>query len=207
MYVRYRLRYADVLEWFAERGLVVERSTIERWVQRFLPLFGESTRAYRQPVGRKWRVDETYVRLNGTWTYLYRAIDQHGQVIDAYFSQRRNAAAARIFFERAITETGVVPERVTTDKAKCYPPALRAVLPGVEQRRAKYLNNGLERDHQHFKQRVYPMRGFKNAVAAATLGRGHALIQNLRSGFSTLTAAVPRPLRLVTAWAQLAQVI
>ncbi len=147
------------------------------------------------------------MRLNGTWTYIYRAIDQHGQVIDAYFSQRRTAAAARTFFERAITETGVVPERVTTDKAKCYPPALRAVLPGVEQRRAKYLNNGLERDHQHFKQRVYPMRGFKNAVAAATLGRGHALIQNLRSGFSTLTAAVPRPLRLVTAWAQLAQAI
>ncbi len=112
-------------------------------------------------MGKKWRVDETYVRLNGRWTYVYRAIDQDGQVVDAYFSQRRNAAAARTFFERAITETGVVPERVITDKAKCYPPALRAILPGVEHHRSKYLNNGLERDHQHFKQRIYSMRGFK----------------------------------------------
>jgi len=206
-YVRYRLRYADVVAWFAERGLVVDRTTIERWVQRFLPLFGASARAHRQQVGRTWHVDETYVRLSGTWTYIYRAIDQDGQVIDAYFSQRRNAAAARTFFERAITETGVVPERVITDKAKCYPPALRAILPGVEHRRSKYLNNELERDHQHFKQRVYSMRGFKNAVAAATLCRGHALIQNLRNGFSTLTATIPRCLRLAAAWSQLAQAI
>jgi IS6 family transposase len=73
-YVRYRLSYADVVEWFAERGLVVERSTVYRWVQRFLPWFAQAARAYRRPVGAKWRVDETYTRLNGTWTYIYRAI-------------------------------------------------------------------------------------------------------------------------------------
>ena len=101
--------------------------------------------------------------LQGTWTYIYRAIDQHGQVVDAYFSTRRNAAAAEAFFRRAIDETGSTPTRVTTDKAKCYPPALRVVLPTVEHRTSKYLNNGLERDHQHLKQRLYPMRGFKQA--------------------------------------------
>ena len=147
------------------------------------------------------------MRLKGSWTYIYRAIDQDGQVIDAYFSQRRNAAAARTSFERAITETGVVPERVITDKATCYPPALRAVLPGVEHHGSKYLNNGLERDHQHFKQRICSMRGFKNAIAAATLCRGHALIQNLRNGFSTLTAAVPHQVRLMTAWSELVQLV
>src|SRR5687767_9412898 len=105
-YVRYRLSYADVVEWFAERGLVVDRSTICRWVRRFLPLFQDAARVHRQPVGDKWWADETYTRLNGTWTYIYRAIDQHGQVVDAYFSQRRNRAraAAEAFFRRAIDE-------------------------------------------------------------------------------------------------------
>ena len=206
-YVRYRLSYADVVEWLAERGLVVDRSTIYRWVQRFLPLFGAAARAHRQSVGTTWRVDETYVRLHGKWTYIYRAIDQDGQVVDAYFSARRNAKAAQAFFERAINETDVTPERVVTDKAKCYPPALRNVLPAVDHRTSKFLNNGLERDHGHLKQRVYPMRGFKQAASADVLARGHALIQNLRKGFSRLTAHVPRPLRLATAWRALAHAL
>ncbi len=154
-----------------------------------------------------YTIDETYVRLNGMWTYVYRAIDQDGQVVDAYFSERRNAKAAEAFFKRAINTTGITPERVVTDKAKCYPPALGKVLPTVEHRTSKYLNNGLERDHQHFKQRICSMRGFKNSAAADRLARGHALIQNLRNGFSTLTAAVPRALRRMTAWSLLAQAI
>jgi len=172
-YVRYRLSYADVVEWFAERGLVVDRSTIYRWVQHFLPLFQAAARAHRHPVGEKWRVDETYIRLQGKWTYVYRAIDQNGQVVDAYFSHRRNAAAAEAFFERAIDETQVTPVQVTTDQAKCYPPALRAALPHVKHRTSKYLNNGLERDHGHLKQRLYPMRGFKQAASVNLFGRGH----------------------------------
>ncbi len=206
-YVRYRLSYADVVEWFAEHGLTVDRSTVYRWVQRFLPLFGHAARSHRRQVEATWRVDETYCRLNGKWTYIYRAIDQDGQVVDAYFSERRNAKAAQTFFERAINETGVRPERVTTDKAKCYPPALRAVLPGVEHRTSKYLNNGMERDHGHLKQRLYLMRGFKQATSADIIARGHALIRNLRNGFSTLTVAVPINLRLAVAWPQLARAI
>jgi transposase, IS6 family len=104
-YVRFRLSYADVVEWLAERGVMVDRSTVYRWVQRFLPLFAQAARSHRVPVGTKWRVDETYCRLNGRWAYCYRAIDQDGQIVDAYFSERRNAAAARTFFERAITGT------------------------------------------------------------------------------------------------------
>src|SRR5688500_2906531 len=125
-YVRYRLSYADVAEWLAERGLRVDRSTVYRWVQRFLPLLGEAARRYRHPVGGRWRVDETYCRLTGRWAYCYRAIDQDGQIVDVYVSRRRNAAAARAFFERAMTETSRTPDRVVTDKAACYPPALRA---------------------------------------------------------------------------------
>ena len=206
-YVRYRLSYADVAEWLAERGLTVDRSTIYRWVRRFLPLLGDVARRYRHPVGGRWRVDETYCRLSGRWAYCYRAIDQDGQVVDVYFSERRNAAAAEAFFARAITATGVRPERVVTDKAACYPPVLRALLPAAEHRTSKYLNNGLERDHGHLKQRLRPMRGFKQQASADVLTRGHALVQNLRNGSSSLTAHVPRPLRLATAWPQLARAI
>jgi transposase-like protein len=206
-YARFRLSYADVAEGLAERGFAVDRSAIYRWVQRFLPLFGTAARRYRRRVGKKWRVDETYCDFQGRQAYIYRAIDQDGQVVDAYLSERRNAAAAQAFFERALAETEVTPERVTTDKAKCYPPALRAVLPGVEHRRSKYLNNGLERDHSHLKQRLYPMRGFKRGASADTLARGHALIRNLRTGFSCLTTAVPPNLRLATAWPQLTRAI
>ncbi len=124
-------------------------------------------------------MDETYVRVGGRWTYLYRAIDQDGQVVDVYFSERRNGKAAEAFFKRAINKTGITPERVVTDKAKCYPPALRNVLPTVEHRTSKFLNNGLERDHGHVKQRLYSMRGFKHATSADVVAGGHALVQNL----------------------------
>ncbi len=206
-YVRNRLSYADVVEWFAKRGLVVERSTVYRWVQRFLPLFGEAARVHRRPVEAKWRVDEMYVRFNGRWTYVYRAIDEDGQVVDAYFSERRNAKAAQTFFEDAIEETGVTPARGTTDTAKCYPPALRTAVPDAEHRTSKYLNNGVERDHGHLKQRLYCMRGFKQAASAHRIARGHALIRNLRNGFSTLTLPVPINLRLAVAWQQLVQAL
>jgi transposase-like protein len=128
-------------------------------------------------------------------------------VVDVDVSERRNAAAARACFARAIAETGVTPERVITDKARCYPPALRALLPDAEHRTSKYLNNGLERDHGHLKQRLRPMRGFKQLPSADDFTRGHALVQNLRNGLSSLTDQVPRPLRLATAWPQLARAI
>ncbi len=206
-YMRYRLSYADVAEWLAERGIMVNRSTIYRWVQRLLPLFMEAARSHRRPVGEKWHVDETYCRLNGRWAYCYRAIDQNGQVVDTYCSERRNAAAAQTLFERAAAQTDVTPERIVTDRARCYPPALRVVLPSVEHQCSRYLNYALERDHGHLKQRLHPMRGFKHPASADTVVRGHALVQNLRKGFSTLTATVECRFRLLAAWPQLARLI
>jgi predicted Zn finger-like uncharacterized protein len=89
-YVRYRLSYAEVSEWLAERGVLVDQSTIYRWVQRFLPLFGEAARKHRDLIGPDWRVDETYTRIRGPWHYIYRAIDEHGQIVDAYVSPTRD---------------------------------------------------------------------------------------------------------------------
>jgi transposase-like protein len=151
----------------------------------------------RTPTVEQLAMITTLRKANSKMGYCYRAIDQEGQVMDAYFSTRRNAAVARTFFERAIAGTGAVPECIVTDRAACYPPAVRAVLPGTEHRCSKYLNNGLERDHGHLEQRLRPMRGFKHPACADTVVRGHALVQNLRNGFSTLTAPVERRLRLL----------
>jgi transposase-like protein len=125
--------------------------------------------------------------------------------VDALFSERRNAAAARAFFEGAVRETGATPGRVVTDTAACYPGLPRATLPGAEHRQSKYLNNGIECNHGPFKQRVRPTRGFKRPASAAAFARGHALVESLRHGFSPLTAPLAAPLRLAPAWPQLAQ--
>ena len=104
--------------------------------------------------------------------YLFRAIDENGQVVDVYLSDRRDAASAGAFFRRALAAANGLPARVTSDKAKCYPPALRAVLPAAEQRCSKYLSNGLERDHQFLKGRVRPMRRFKTTVTSGPVLSG-----------------------------------
>ena len=141
--LRYRLSYVEVAELLAERGVAVDPSTIYDWVQAFTPRFLEAASAHRSRVGGRWRVDETLLKIGGRWRYVFRAIDEHGQVVDVYLSDHRDAASARAFFERAMAATDVTPTRVTSDKAGCYPPALRAVLPEAEHRSSKYLKNGL----------------------------------------------------------------
>jgi transposase, IS6 family len=172
----------EVAEWLAERGVAVDPSTVYDWVQVFTPRFLEAARAHRTRAGTRWRVDETLLKIGGRWRYVFRAIDERGQVVDVYLSDHRDAASARAFFERAITETGVTPTRVTSDKATCSRAALRAVLPGAEHRSSKYLNNGLERDHQFLKGRVRSMRRFKATGTAGTCCRGHALIRTPGAG-------------------------
>ena len=116
-YLRYGLSYRDVEELLAERGVTVDHVTVYRWVQRFTPEFVEAARPRRHAPGDRWFVDETYVKVAGRWTYLYRAIDQHGQVIDVWLSVRRDLAAARRFFTRAL-RAGTIPVEVTTDRAR-----------------------------------------------------------------------------------------
>jgi IS6 family transposase len=118
-YLRFGLSYRDVEELLAERGIEVDHVTVYRWVLRFTPLLVEAARPCRHAVGDRWQVDETYVNVAGQWRYVYRAIDQFGQVIDMFFSTRRDATAAHRFFERAIGTTKVRPAEVTTDRAPC----------------------------------------------------------------------------------------
>ena len=118
-YLRYGLSYRDVEELLAERGIEVDHVTVYRWVQRFTPLFADAARPLRHATGDRWFVDETYVKVAGRWRYLYRAVDQYGQVIDVLLSEQRDTAAARRFFIRALARWPA-PLEVTTDKAGPY---------------------------------------------------------------------------------------
>ncbi len=211
-YLRYRLSFADVAELLAERGVAVGPSTIFDWVREFAPLYEEAARPFRHAVGSSWSVDETYTRVAGRPTYVYRAIDGLGQVVDVYVSQRRATADATAFFRHAIAATGVIPDEVTTDGAAAYPPALAAVLPGVLHEAGKAVQQRIERDHQHLKGRLRPMRGFKTLAGAQVLCAGHAFLRNLRGGFYDLgrrvdAIAAPSQPPVVQAWAALTGVL
>jgi transposase-like protein len=207
-YLRFRLSYLEVGELLAERGVHVDPSTVFAWVRKFAPLYAAAARAHRLAPGRRWSVDETYLRVHGTWCYVYRAIDEHGQVVDVYVSEHRAADDAAAFFRQAIEETGVAPTVVTTDRAAAYPPALAAVLPEVEHATGKLVQQRIERDHGHLKGRLRAMRGMRTVAGARVLCAGHAFVRNLVGGFYRLGAAVagviaPRPSLLVRAWDEL----
>jgi IS6 family transposase len=124
-YLRYGLSYRDVEEFLAERGIEVDHVTVFRWVQRFTPLLVDAARPCRHAVGDRWFVDETYVKVAGRWRYVYRAVDQYGQIIDVYVSAKRDIRAARRFFTRVLGAHGE-PVEIVTDRA----PALLAVVRG-----------------------------------------------------------------------------
>jgi transposase, IS6 family len=165
--VRSRLREAEVSHWLAERGVLVDQSPIDRWVQRCLPVFGEGARKHRDPVGPDGRVDQTYARIRSRWHSISRASDGCGQSVDAYLSPTRDAVAARRFFERAIASGGTPPRRVITDTAASYPPALTGAMPGVLHRTGRHRTHGIERDHGVLKDRLRPMRGLESVASAA----------------------------------------
>jgi IS6 family transposase len=148
-------------------------------------------------------VDETYVRVAGRWTYLYRAIDQYGQVIDVLVSARRDAAAARMFFARAL-RIGPPPVEVTTDQALVYPRIVDDLEPSPRHITERYANNIVEADHRRLKARLRPMRGLKQLASARTISAGHAFVQNLRRGHYELTAELPLHDRVRAAFHELA---
>jgi len=189
-YLRYSLSYRDVEELLAERGIEVDHVTIYRWVQTFTPEFIDAARPARHAAGNRWFSDETYLRVAGRWTYLYRAVDQHGQVIDVLLSTVRDGATARRFFACAL-RFGPLPAEVVTDRAPAYPRVVDEVVPAARHVTEQYTNNAIEADHGRLKARLRPMRGLKTLASARTIAAGHAFVQNLRRGHYALTADAP----------------
>jgi len=206
-YLRFDLSYRDVEELLAERGIQVDHVSIYRWVHRFAPEFAEAARARQHVIGDRWHVDETYLKVGGTWRYLFRAIDQFGQVIDGFLSPRRNGEAARRFFARAMGRTRVSPVEVTTDRYRVYPRVLGELLPAAFHDTEAYANNRIETDHGRLKARLRSMRGLKRDRTARVVIAAYAFIQNLRRGFYDLGTDVPPSARLADAFTELALVI
>ena len=206
-YLRFGLSYRDVEELLAERGVRVDHVTVYRWVQRFTPLLAEAARPCRHRVGDRWQVDETYVKVAGRWRYVYRAIDQFGQVIDVFVSPRRDGIAARRFFERAIGMTKIMPSEVVTDLAPTYLVVLEELLPTAWHRTDRYANNRIEADHGRLKARLRPMRGLRQEHSARVVIAGHAFVQNVRRGHYELAVEEPVKRRLAVAFDELALAI
>lgn len=170
-YLAYPLSYRNLEEMMAERGVQVDHSNIYRWVQKFAPKLEAAFRrsGSKRPVGKSWRMDETYIKVNGQWKYLYRAVDKAGQSVDFLLTAHRDKKAALRFFRKALRQHGL-PEKVTIDKSGANTAALEALQEEtdatIEIRQNKYLNNLVEQDHRAVKRITRPMLGFKSFRSA-----------------------------------------
>jgi transposase-like protein len=204
-YITYKLSYRDLVELMAERGVDLSHTTTLRWIQHYVPEFAKRRRRYARPVGASWRVDETYIRVRGRWTYLYRAVDKQGLTVDFLLSEHRDIAAAKRFFTRVIEQHGA-PETITLDG---YPATHSAVAElkksGMLRPQTKVwtsnLNDLVEQDHRRVKQRLYPMLGFKSFRNAAVTISGVELAQQIRKGqYDTPALTVREGTRVPHAW-------
>jgi transposase-like protein len=205
-YLRFGLSYRDVEELLAERGIEVDHVTVYRWVQRFTPLLNDAARPCRHAVGDHWYADETYVKVSGRWRYVYRAVDQHGQIIDVYVSPRRDTHAARRFLTAALRVHGE-PVEVVTDRAWTLLTVVDELIPAAFHDTERYANNRIEADHAQLKARLRPMRGLKRNRTAQVIVQGHALMQNIRRGHYELGCNARPHRRIAAAFTELARTI
>ena len=182
-YLRFKLSFRDVVEMMAERGIEVAHTTIMRWIQRYVPEFEKRRFACR--AGASWRVDETYVKINGRWTYLYRAVDKQRKTVDFLLRAKRDVAAAKAFFRRAFKSQGRLPRAITLDGYHASHRAAREFLgkhrrgKRTKIRSSKYLNNLIEQDHRSIKLRFGPMLGLKRFRSASITIAGVELIHRI----------------------------
>jgi putative transposase len=177
LYHRFPLSLRDVQEMLFERGVIVSHESIRAWAAKFGQAYANSLRRRRARPGDKWHLDEVFIKINGKTHYLWRAVDQHGVVLDILVTSRRDAKAATRFFRKLLKGLRYVPRVLVADKLRSYPVAHRQLTPGVEHRRSKYLNNRAENSHQPTRQRERAMKGFTSA--------GHA--QRFLSAFSGIS--------------------
>jgi putative transposase len=146
LYFRFPLSFREVEELMLERGIVVSYETIRRWCAKFGQTYANALRRRQPRPGDKWHLDEVFIKINGRLQFLWRAVDQDGNVLDILVQDRRDKAAARRSFRRLMKNTGAVPRVIVTDKLRSYGAARREVMPSVEHRQS-YLNNRTENSH------------------------------------------------------------
>jgi putative transposase len=184
-YVAYPISYRQLEEMMAERGVAVDHSTLNRWVIKYAPEFEKAFRRRQRPVGRSWRLDETYVKIKGKWAYLYRAVDKEGQTIDFLLTPTRDRDAAMAFLRKATRNQGL-PEKITIDQSGANTAAIkrynRTHKTAIIIRHSKYLNNRVEQDHRAVKRLTHPMLGFKSFWAACCTIAGIEVMHAIRKG-------------------------
>ena len=161
----------------------MDHAALNRWLLEYVPLLEQEFRAHKRPVGPSWRMDETYVRVKGTWKYLYRAVDKTGATVDFLLTAKRDRKTALRFLRKAIKWNGT-PEKITLDKSGANTAAIESYKAeheaGIEIRQVKYLNNIIEQDHRAIKRLLRPMLGFKSFRSAAVTLAGIELMHMIR---------------------------
>ncbi|GAA3898654.1 hypothetical protein GCM10023084_58940 [Streptomyces lacrimifluminis] len=180
---RFPLSFREAEELMLERGVSVSYETVRRWCAKFGPAYANVLRRRQPRPGDRWHLDEVFVKINGRLQYLWGAVDQNGNVLDILMQNRRDTVAARRFFRRLMKRTGAVPRVVVTDKLCSYGAAHREVMPCVEHRPSKYLNNRAENSHQPTRQRERAKKGFRSVGGA----------QRFLSAFSGISPPLPAP--------------
>ena len=199
-YVAYPLSYRHVEELMEERGINLDHATVNRWVVKYSPALEGQFRQLRKPIGKKWRMDETYIKVKGQWTYYYRAVDKENQTIDFFLSPTRDTKAAAEFFKKSIGSSGL-PEKVNMDKSGANLAGLQQINESLPEenkiiiQQVKYLNNLVEQDHRAIKRITKPMLGFKSFICAAATLAGIELYHMIKKGQNTLKGTL-------TAWQQ-----
>lgn len=187
-YLRYPVSYRDLQDIMAERGVDVDHATLNRWVIRYSPQIADQAQKRKRPTLSSWRVDETYIKVKGKWTYLCRAVDRDADTLDFMLAERRNLSAARRFFKKAIAGNGV-PGKIVIDKsganlagAQAVNMILKITRTGrvIEILQVKYLNNILEQDHRFIKRITKHMLGFKAFHSAAATIAGIEVAHMIR---------------------------
>ncbi|MEP2783913.1 MAG: IS6 family transposase [Pseudoruegeria sp.] len=189
-YVRYGVSYRDLEEIMAERGVEIDHATLNRWVVKFSPLIAANAQARKKPTASSWRMDETYIKVRGKWVYLYRTVDRDGQTFDFMLSERRDTAAARRFFKRAVATNGI-PDRIAIDNSGANLAGLQSLnvilkFTGrggiIDIVQSKYLNNIVEQHHRFIKRITRPVLGFKAFHSAAATLAGIEAAHMIRKG-------------------------
>ena len=184
-YLAYSLSYRDIEELMQERGFSVDHSTINRWVLQYSPQLDAAFRWKKNRVGKRWRMDETYVKVKGQWKYYYRAVDKQGNTIDFHLTATRDTKAALSFLKKAIDQNGK-PSLVNIDQSGANKAGLKQVNHDnhtrIKIRQCKYLNNIIEQDHRRIKRLTRPMLGFKTFHAAQRTLAGIEVMAMIRKG-------------------------
>ena len=179
LYFRFTLSFRDIDELLAARGIFVTYETIRQWTLKFGQRFANELRRRQPRRGDKWHLDEMVITMNGKHHYLWRAVDQDGYTLDILVQSRRSAKAAKRFFRKLLKGLHYVPRVLVTDQLKSYAAAKKTVMPGVEHRQQKRLNNRAELSHQRTRQQERQMRRFKSPRQAQRFLSAHGPINNL----------------------------